>query len=446
MIFHVCHYKTRSFVSVVLAFFALIATCPQASADKQYLYDVYITAVVEPSSSKVLVTIDIPRSHLLNTLTFRMPANQYSMVDGDGKITRNLDEIVWDPPNASAQLSYRVDMNKRKGGGDDSPVYSRFIGAEWGLIRGDDLVPPVTTSTVKRESKPRSSTYLKFILPKSWRTAVGGWERLNEEKLAGKNEISFRIDNPERRFDRPTGWFALGKLGTRREQIGPTTFYIGAPKGTQIERLTTLALVTGILPKLQGLVSTPPPYLTLVSAGAPMWRGGLSGPNSLYLHEERPLISENGTSTLVHELFHSVTRIRGKDAGDDWIAEGLAEFYSFETLYRAGLLTSARRKIIIEKLQTWGLDVKTFRVKRSSGATSAAAAAWFAELEEAFGAKGKTQMDRLVKALADTRAVSTDFLLSEIRKLAKNAADQELLNKLLADKRVKTIASDANLK
>ena len=44
------------------------------------------------------------------------------------------------------------------------------------------------------------------------------------------------------------------------------------------------------------------PRLLIVSAGDPMWRGGLSGPSSMFLHSDRPLISENRTSTLLHEL------------------------------------------------------------------------------------------------------------------------------------------------
>ena len=51
----------------------------------------------------------------------------------------------------------------------------------------------------------------------------------------------------------------------------------------------------------------------VVGAADPMWRGGLSASNSLFLHADRPLISENGTSTLVHELTHVITRVRGAD-------------------------------------------------------------------------------------------------------------------------------------
>ena len=44
----------------------------------------------------------------------------------------------------------------------------------------------------------------------------------------------------------------------------------------------------------------------------------------------------------MHELTHAVTRIRGA-RNEDWIAEGLAEFYSIELPRRAGLLKGKLR-------------------------------------------------------------------------------------------------------
>jgi hypothetical protein len=62
-----------------------------------------------------------------------------------------------------------------------------------------------------------------------------------------------------------------------------------------------------------------------------MWRGGLPGPASLYLHADRPLISGNSTSTLLHELVHVAQSYRAaKD--EDWIVEGIAEYDTLERL------------------------------------------------------------------------------------------------------------------
>ena len=429
--------KIRSFIrskigSIILLVGGLFCSVFVAANDdeKAYHYDVHITVAFSAGESKARVSIDIPRSHLLNELDFSMAPPQFTDISANGRVKTEGKRLRWDPPNSAAALSYTVDLNEQKGGSEDSPRYSRYVGEEWAMIRGDDLVPPVVTSTVKRESKPESRTFLRLILPKGWKTAVGGWERISEEAVNGKQQITFRIDNPDRRFDRPTGWFALGRLGTRREQIGNTLFYIGAPKGSAIERLTTLALVTGVLPELQSLSATPPPYLTLVSAGEPMWRGGLSGPNSLFMHEDRPLISENGTSTLVHELFHSTTRIRGARDSDDWIAEGLAEYYSFEVLRRAGLMTTDRHALVLEKLKMWGEDVLTFRRGKSRAEITARAAVWFAELDSALG-EGEVSLDALIKQLSAEREVSTEDLLEAIRARESKAQDRKKLRALL---------------
>jgi hypothetical protein len=69
-----------------------------------------------------------------------------------------------------------------------------------------------------------------------------------------------------------------------------------------------------------------PERLIVVGAGDPMWRGGLSAPNSVYLHADLPLISADGTSPLLHEVVHVMLRARS-GAGGDWIVEGLAELY-----------------------------------------------------------------------------------------------------------------------
>ena len=80
--------------------------------------------------------------------------------------------------------------------------------------------------------------------------------------------------------------------------------------------------------------------------------------------------------TLMHELTHMVTGIQGvktANTNDDWIVEGLAEFYSFELIYRAGGMTSKRRSAIISKLEKWGKNVKILRKKKSTGANTARA-------------------------------------------------------------------------
>src|SRR5205085_6219937 len=116
---------------------------------------------------------------------------------------------------------------------------------------------------------------------------------------------------------------------------------VSGPIGADLRRMDVLALLNLIWPEVEHAFGRTPRKLLIAGAPDPLWRGGLSAPNSLFLHADRPLVSENGTSALLHELTHVITRIRG-DRYDDWIAEGIAEFYSVELQRRAGAISTSR--------------------------------------------------------------------------------------------------------
>src|SRR5690606_22734255 len=127
---------------------------------------------------------------------------------------------------------------------------------------------------------------------------------------------------------------------------------------------------------------------------------------NLFLHADRPLVSENGTSTLLHEVFHSLTRIRGKK-NDDWIAEGLAEYYSVKLVYNSGGMARARFNLVFSKMEQRSSNVKTLRKNKSTGATTAKAALLFRDLDEEIrnATGGKYSLDEVVKKLVEKREV-----------------------------------------
>ncbi|MEO0997532.1 MAG: hypothetical protein AAFX58_08435, partial [Pseudomonadota bacterium] len=229
----------------------------------------------------------------------------------------------------------------------------------------------------------------------------------------------YRFDNPERRFDRPTGWMIAGKLGVRIDRIGATRVVVAAPVGEPVRRQNMLALMNWTLPRLAQLLPDFPDQLLIVAAGDPFWRGGLSGPASLYLHADRPIISENGTSTLVHELFH-VGFGRRAASGDDWIIEGLAEYYSVTLLNRSGTTTDSRRDKTLAMLDRWGQEAETLRARRASGPITARAVGVFVTLDEEIRrrSKDKYSLDTAVRALAaGDEPLSTEELRREVAKL-----------------------------
>ncbi len=137
-----------------------------------------------------------------------------------------------------------------------------------------------------------------------------------------------------------------------------------------------------------------------------MWRGGLSAPASLYIHAERPLLSENGTSTLLHEIMHIALDF---DAArhHDWIVEGLAEYYGLELLRRSGTLSRPRYERAVAKLADWGHSVTGLCDGPSSGAITARAVTVFVELDREMRrkTKGGATLDDLLEAIVSTDEV-----------------------------------------
>ena len=163
-----------------------------------------------------------------------------------------------------------------------------------------------------------------------------------------------------------------------------------------------------------------PQRLLIVSAGDPLWRGGLSGPASLFLHSSRPLISENRTSTLLHELVHVAMRIHG-DRESDWMVEGFAEFYSLETLRRSGGISEQRYEEAIQRLANWGARQPDLFSKHSSGAQTARAVIVLKAADDEIRklTQGRASLDDVARELATRRGeVSLEMLQSIAQKVA----------------------------
>jgi hypothetical protein len=198
---------------------------------------------------------------------------------------------------------------------------------------------------------------------------------------------------------------------------------VAAPRGEAKRRNDILAFANMLAPELSAAFGELPPKLLVVGAGDPMWRGGLSGPSSMYLHADRPLVSENGSSTLVHELVHVITRIAGR--GDDrWIGEGIAEFYSIELMRRGGLITARRAELAFEWKERRGHRVKTLSAPRSSGPRTDRAVTLFAELDREIRAlsDGEFDLDDLVQRLMRIRRVDRHQLGEEFEQLTGSAS------------------------
>jgi hypothetical protein len=347
-------------VSMLLACAAIFAACGTQVADPHTPTDPLsyrISYIVEPHPAEgtVDVTLRLSQSRsLLRELTIR-PDDRISRIEADGDLVRDDTGIHWIPPQSGGTMSWRVAVaNRRNGDG-----YDAWLGVDFGLFRAEDVIPRASSRTLKGAN---SETWLSFQLPPKWSVVTQYFDDGGQIK----------VDTPERRLDQPSGWFVLGNLGVRREHIAGMSVAVAGPVGHAVRRLDTIALLNWTLPELARLLPELPPRLTIVSAGEPMWRGGLSAPQSLFLHAERPLISENATSTLLHEVMHMSLGLTSRD-GYDWIVEGFAEYYSLQLLHRSGTISDSRFAAAQADIADWAKTAANLCGPTSTGPTTALA-------------------------------------------------------------------------
>jgi hypothetical protein len=353
----------------------LLASAAQAEQDAFRLtFDLRLSA----GESQAMGAIELAQAEpLLLEARFRAPKERYTSFQGDGDIVRNGDFVTWTPPATGGRIEYTVELESQRASGK----LDGTVGADWALFRADDAFPPART-----RMRPGSSSHarLRVTLPEDWSVITPF-----AEAPAG----DFMIDNPTRTFDRPVGWLIAGKLGRRKDRIEGMEVSVAAPVGAGVERVAMLALLRWTLPEIARELGPLPPRISIVSAGEPMWRGGLSASNSVYVHADRPLLSENATSTLLHEVLHVLLPMRAI-ASQDWIDEGVAEYLVLKILRDSGTISEARFAAAIagfeKRSRTIGSELET---DHATGAVRARAVVLFASLDAELAKLSNNRLD-----------------------------------------------------
>lgn len=375
--------QTRRLLTLLLALCLWPGGACAAPAERfDVLYSVQVDAERQAATVEMRLTSN---AGMVSELDLAIDPRRHSDFSASGKVSRQGDRLLWTPPATDAWLRFRVALTSRR----DNGRYDGRVTPDWALFRADDLVPPFRSRFARNST---AAVQLEFRLPADWSV---------ETRYPRDDSGRFQVNDPERRFDRPTGWLVMGKLGIRRDTIGDTKVAIAAPRGQGVRYLDTLAFLRVTLPHLQALFPRFPQRLLLVSAGDPMWRGALSAPNSLYVHSDRPMISGNGTSTYLHELVHVAMSARA-GPGADGIVEGLAEYYSLEILRRADAISPERYDRAHRKLAQWGEEAGSIEVDRAGGAVTAKAVSLLREVDREIraGSDGARSLDDVTRALA----------------------------------------------
>ncbi|MBA5982492.1 hypothetical protein HT737_22790 [Pseudomonas sp. MD195_PC81_125] len=350
-----------------------------------------------PQSDQAEVRLTVAKGEAVRSLDFDLgDGSHYSDFKADGqwqlspgKHARGL----WRPSGDKPSLTYRVSISHgRKSGSFDTRMTPT-----WALLRGDDLVPP---ARLDQQDGIELVSRLQFELPNGWQSVETAWPRI------GKN--TFRIDNPSRLFDRPTGWMLAGHLGSRRTRLGETEVSVASPQGQGMRRMDVLTLLTFVWPQVQAVYPRHPKKLLIVGANDPMWRGSLGAHESIYLNTRLPLVSESGSSALVRELAQVFGRINNEHRSD-WISEGFAEYYAIELVRRAGGISDERYQALQAKLTRASQKVTTLRGEQISPAQLAKAVMVLQELDREIRLKtrNKRSLDDVLRGAMHLGTVST---------------------------------------
>ncbi len=344
----------------------LVVNSPVWAANKVNL-DYHVRLL--PQSDQAEVRLTLAQGSAVRSLDFDLgDGSHYSDFKADGQwqlTTGKAARGIWRPTADKASLTYRVNINHgRKSGSFDTRMTPN-----WVLMRGDDLVP---AARLDQQDGIELVSRLEFELPGGWKSVETAWPRIGQNK--------FRIDNPSRLFDRPTGWMLAGQLGSRRTRLGETEVTVASPLGQGMRRMDVLTLLTFVWPQVQALYPRHPGKLLIVGANDPMWRGSRSAHESIYLNSHLPLVSESGTSALVRELAQVFGRINGTQRSD-WIKEGFAEYYAIELVRRAGGMSDERYESLHGRLVKSSQKVTTLRGEQITAVQVARAVVLLQELD-----------------------------------------------------------------
>ncbi|MFT0214030.1 hypothetical protein VQ643_15755 [Pseudomonas sp. F1_0610] len=337
-----------------------------------------------PEQNSARVTIKLEDGTAVPNLIFNfLSAQRYSDFTADGGWQLNDNRGEWQPAAGKNSLSYTVTITP-----ENNKHASEKITKDWLVMKGDSLVPPIEAITMPKVSVV---SRVQFELPKEWRSVETVWKRVGPNK--------FRIEDAQSGFNRPTGWIAAGKLGSRRAKLGETEVTIAAPVGQQVHRMDMMTLMTYVWPQLQAAFPRDPQKLLVVSARDGMQQQAQGLTQSIYLAADQALVAESGTSDLLKELVLSFTQL-SSNADEQWISQGLAQFYSLELLMRSGGITPDRYQHSIQK---WKEDTKQVNTLRGSLNEQKVerAALFFAELDKEIKARSKNEfnLDNVTRGL-----------------------------------------------
>jgi hypothetical protein len=356
----------------------------------------YIVTISRDHPDMATVRWELAGIDEINHFVLRFRHDRVEGLQGSGALEPLATGAVrWTPNGPYAHLTYRVPVNHPRG---KQHRFDSYAGADWVVTRARDVFPRTLVDWSPRgNGPPRARARLQFRLPPGWQSAT---------TFPALETDTYLLNQSGQVLSHPRGWFALGRIRLDRQEIGGTMLQVARAPGSSLNPQALFRFLEATLPALQHLLLADPETLLLVSAPDPMWRGGISAEHSFYVHGDRPLRTPDKTSPYLHELFHVLQPFKpGADA--DWIAEGLAEFYSLELQRRAGLIDAAAYVRALGYFQRFGLWNVDLTRQRDNAATNNSAPLVMYALDQRIqrATTGKKRLDDVVTHLAQQAGV-----------------------------------------
>lgn len=369
----------------------LPATAAEGPARETFAID-YIVTIQRQEPGVAHVRWELSGGEEVEEIRIAAPQARFSAGKGSGTVEHTAGgELRWRPAGPYGHLEYRVRIDHLRG---TKGHFDSYAGNGWVITRARDLfpMPEYEIRSGRDGTPPRSRARLLFRLPPGWKSATAH-PRLGPHtyRLTGGWVL-----------DRPTGWIALGDLAISRQEIDDVMVRVARVTGTQMPEEEIYALLADAIPRLRRIFGRMPPEILIVSAGDPMWRGGLSGYRSLFLHADRPLRTRDNTAPVLHELFHVAQPFHGTPDAD-WMVEGLAEYYSLELQRRGGMLTARQFTKGLEYFARHGVWNVDMRKQQDNQATSNSAPLILWALDQRIQREtaGKKRLDDVVRLLSE---------------------------------------------
>lgn len=372
-----------------------IGLLPRAQAAERATFAIdYVVSITEKEWSRATVRWELAGGEEIRAFIMRFPTGT-SDIRGSGVVKSHGNEVHWEPHAPYGHLSYSIPIQHRRGA---QQRFDSYATSTWIVTRARQLFPRTRVESYQRDDvTPRSRSRLLFRLPAGWQSATA---------LPPIAAHTYRVFLPDRTLSMPRGWFVLGHFEMTRQEIADIMVQFARIPAVTITAQEVFTFLEPTLPALQRLLGSTPESILIAAAPDPMWRGGISGEQSFFVHGDRPLRTPDRTAPYLHELFHVLQPFRaGQDA--DWIIEGLAEFYSLELQRRAGLINDrsfGRGLASFGRHGLWNVDLRT---QHDNAATNNSAPLVLYALDQRIqrATAGRRKLDDVVAVLARERGI-----------------------------------------